>query len=74
MAAAPCEVNPAVSLCLELRRINLDHAVPETHLALRDRIDEAIDAGEEQIGLIRASLKMLRDAAPIPSHHLPIGF
>src|SRR5947207_2477705 len=56
---APSEVNPAVSLCLALRRQHLEDATSDELLAQRERIDTAIEAGEAQLEDVRATLKRL---------------
>ncbi len=71
---APSAVNPAISLCLALRRNHIEDASPDELLALREQIEDALDVGEAQIDAVRNSLKLLMSAAPVPSQHVPTGF
>jgi hypothetical protein len=74
LLAAPDEPNPAVRLCLELRRLDLATASPEDLLALRGRIDQACVQGEAEIDSVRHTLKALHRAVPVPARHVPLGF
>ena len=74
LRAAPGGANPAVSLCLALRRENIEQASPDDLLAWRERIDAALEAGEAELEDVRATLKGLIAAAPVPSRDVPAGF
>ncbi len=71
---ASSEVNPALTLCMLLRQQHVEQATPDELLALRERIETAIEAGEQQIETVRTSLKLLMLATPVPALHVPVGF
>ena len=62
LRATPSEANPAVSLCLALRRENIEQASPDELLAWRERTDMALEAGEAELEDVRATLKGLIEA------------
>ena len=75
LRAAPRHVNPAVALCLEIRRLEAEGDLsPENLLALRPRIDAAIPEALEEAQEVQRAWRALRQAEPIPAAGVPVGF
>jgi hypothetical protein len=68
--------NPAVALYEEILHLDMGHnrLDPVTLLELDRRIGEAIIAGEEQAGAVKAARARLAAAVPQPSRSVPLGF
>ena len=75
LLAAARHVNPAVALCLEIRRLEAAGDLsPEVLLALRPRIDAAIPRAVEEAQEMQRAWRAVRQAEPIPAVGVPAGF
>ncbi len=73
LVAAPQKLNPAIALWLSLQEEGrLDD--PGAMVEWQPAIAEAIEAGEREIGEVRAAMEYLAECAPIPTSRIPLGF
>ena len=72
LVAAPRHVNPAVELWQELQ--NDGPISAEDLISASPRIEKAIKQGEVEVKQVKAALKQLTVAKPVPSRSVPVGF
>lgn len=73
---APEEINPALVMVWELKRLELEGRRVDVHMLIEraEAIDSAQQTGKAIVSLSDAALKQLKSASPQPSSLLPTGF
>ncbi|MGA9768183.1 MAG: hypothetical protein WBV94_04030 [Blastocatellia bacterium] len=75
LIAAPASLNPALTLHLELQRLEREGGLlAGALLVMSESIEKAIEAGQHEMQRVGEALRVLRNADPQPSIKPPIGF
>ncbi|MGA9771041.1 MAG: hypothetical protein WBV94_18550 [Blastocatellia bacterium] len=75
MIAAPESLNPAITLHLELQRLEREGGLSAgALLVMSDSIEKAIEAGRQETQQVSEALRVLQNADPQPSIKAPMGF